>query len=397
LPAATTLSHEMLNARSLPGALLLVAAVSACGGRSMTAPPPPGDSATIALQLVASGLSSPTWLTSPPNDARLFILEQPGRIRIVRDGQLLATPFLDLTAKASSGAERGLLGLAFHPDYAQNGYFYVDYTDLSGNTRVERYHADPSADVADPASAQLILGVQQPYANHNGGDVVFGPDGMLYVGLGDGGSGGDPQGNGQNRDVLLGKILRLDVDHGDPYVIPADNPFVGQAGARGEIWAYGLRNPWRFAFDPTTGLLYIADVGQDLWEEVDVEPATTAGLDYGWNIMEATHCYNASSCNESGLTLPVLEYGHDQGCSIIGGFVYRGAAIPALHGVYFYADYCSGWIRSFRYQDGQVTDQRTWDSGDVGEIHSFGQDAAGELYVVVQDGRVYRITTLSRD
>jgi len=350
---------------------------------------------TTAVQLdtevVARGLQAPLYLTAPAGDPRLFVVEQPGRIRVIVGGVLQPTPFLDLTSRVSYGGEQGLLSVAFHPDYVANGYFYVDYTDTAGDTRVERYQVGPDPNVADPGSAKLILFVDQPYANHNGGLVVFGPDGRLYVGLGDGGSGGDPQGNGQNRSTLLGKLLRIDVDAGDPYAVPPDNPFVGVSGARGEIWAYGLRNPWRFAFDREAQRLYLADVGQNRWEEVDVAPATDGGLDFGWNVMEGNECYSTSSCNQAGLTLPVLVYGHSDGCSITGGYVYRGQSIPTLRGTYFYSDYCSGWLKSFRY-DGSVTEQRDWGLS-LGNVLSFGEDAAGELYVLSANGNVYRLVS----
>jgi hypothetical protein len=267
----------------------------------------------------------------------------------------------------------------------------VDYTDTAGDTRVERYRVSADPNVADPGSAKPILFVDQPYANHNGGLVVFGPDRKLYIGLGDGGSGGDPQGNGQNHGTLLGKLLRIDVDAGDPYAVPPDNPFVGTNGARGEVWAYGLRNPWRFAFDREAGRLYIADVGQSSREEVDVVPAASGGLNYGWNVMEGDECYGAGSCNQAGLTLPVLAYSHADGCSITGGYVYRGQSIPALRGTYFYSDYCSGWLKSFRY-DGGVTEQRDWSIG-LGSVLSFGEDSAGELYVLTAGGTVYRLVS----
>ncbi len=241
-----------------------------------------------------------------------------------------------------------------------------------------------------------MIGIAQPFSNHNGGLVMFGPDGKLYIGMGDGGSGGDPLGHGQNAATLLGDILRLDVDASHPYAIPADNPFVGQTGKRPEIWATGVRNPWRFAFDREAGLLYVADVGQSQWEEVNVVPANQGGLNYGWNLMEGTHCYSPSSgCNHTGLTLPVLEYGHAQGCSITGGFVYRGNALPGLRGHYFYSDYCQGWIRSFRYANGQATDQRTWEVGSIGNVLSFGEDGARELYVLSANGKIYRFAPAS--
>ncbi|HEU4631361.1 MAG TPA: PQQ-dependent sugar dehydrogenase [Gemmatimonadaceae bacterium] len=373
---------------------LLAATLLACHG-SGDEPTPPSGAPALRVRPVVSGLESPLFLTAPAGDARLFVVEQPGRIRVVENGQLRAAPFLDITAKVASGGERGLLGLAFHPRYAQNGWFYVDYTDRDGDTRVERYRVSADRNVADPASATLVLAVDQPYANHNGGQVSFGPDGRLYVALGDGGSGGDPQGNGQSLGTLLGKLLRLDVDGGTPYAIPSDNPFVGRPGARGEIWAYGLRNPWRFAFDGPAGRLYIADVGQGAREEIDVAPIATGGLNYGWNRMEGTRCYRAESCDRTGLTAPVFDYGHDDGaCSIVGGYVYRGddAALAPLVGHYFYSDYCAGWLRSLRVAaDGTVTDVREWDVGPLGQVLSFGVDAAGRLYVLSANGTVYAV------
>jgi len=366
-------------------------ALVACLGNVPGGPPLPGETGTLELQLVASGLSSPLYLTTPAGDPRLFIVEQEGRIRIVKNGQLPATPFLDITGSVGAGGERGLLSVAFHPSYATNGYFYVDYTDNNGDTRIERYTVGPNPDIADVASAKLILFIAQPYSNHNGGLVTFGPDGMLYIGMGDGGSGGDPQNRAQNPDSLLGKLLRIDVDHGDPYAIPAGNPFATSGGAP-EIWALGLRNPWRFAFDRAAGLLYIADVGQDLWEEVSVAPAGQGGLNYGWRIMEGLHCFNPTSCSSTGLVQPVVEYSHANGCSITGGFVYRGTRAPSLVGQYFYSDYCSGWMRSFSYANGAVTGQTSWSLNvSLGNVLSFGEDSAGELYVLSAGGGVYRI------
>src|SRR6476469_2951873 len=317
--------------------LLAFAACGAGGAGGLTEPPPPDGPVPVALQEVAAGLVFPLYLTAPPGDPRLFIVEKGGAIRIVKDGGLLPAPFLDLSSRVSSGAEQGLLGLAFDPAYAANGRFVVHYTDVSGNTTIAAYRVTAdNPDLADPASEAVLLTVEQPFANHNGGQILFGPDGMLYIGLGAGGGGGDPGGRGQSLTDLLGDILRVDVTSGTSYTVPPDNPFVGRADARPEVWSYGLRNPWRFSFDAATGDLYIADVGAGAWEEVDVvTPAAGAG------------------CDPSQFTLPVLEYAHSQGCSISGGYVYRGAAIPALQGHYFYADYCSGWVRSFRLQDGQ--------------------------------------------
>lgn len=345
----------------------------------------------IAVEVVASGLSQPLYLIAPRGDDRLFIAEKPGRVRVVRDGQLLETPFLDITDLVINDLEQGFFSIAFHPEYATNGYFYVAYTDLGGGTRIERYTVSADPDVADAASAKLILVVGQPAPNHNGGLVAFGPDGMLYIGLGDGGGGGDPLDNAQDTSNVLGTLLRIDVDGGDPYAVPADNPFVDGPG-RDEIWAYGLRNPWRFAFDSTAGLLYIADVGQNLWEEINVQPADSGGLNYGWDIMEARHCFEATDCDQNGLVLPALEYGRDEGgCSVTGGYVYRGDEIPVIRGDYFYSDFCAGFLRSFRFDDGVVRRERAWDVGDVGRVLSFGVDDAGELYILSGNGNVYRM------
>jgi glucose/arabinose dehydrogenase len=371
--------------------VVLVAAMSAAGCSRRPAGPPADVSLRVAE--VASGLSNPVYLTTPAGDPRLFVVEQVGRVRIIKNGVLLPQPFLDITARVLSGGERGLLSIAFHPRYATNGYVYASYTDLAGDTRIERYSVSPTnPDAADPASAQLVLSVAQPFANHNGGLVVFGPDGMFYVGLGDGGSVGDPQNNGQSTATLLGKLLRLDVDGGTQYAIPAGNPFIGQAGARGEIWALGLRNPWRFAFDRVASLVYVADVGQNAWEEISVVAANRPGVNYGWRILEGTRCYAAATCNAQGLERPVVEYSHDDGaCSVTGGAPYRGSLIPSIGGHYFYSDVCAGFLRSFRYENGQAVDQRTWDVGPLGSVLSFGEDAAGELYLLSANGRVYRL------
>jgi glucose/arabinose dehydrogenase len=374
-------------------AAAVICALVACLGIPMVGVPlPPEGTGNLRLELVASGLSNALYLTAPAADMnRLFIVEQEGRIRIVRNGQLLDTAFLDITGSVGAGGERGLLGLAFHPSYATNGYFYVDYTDTNGDTRIERYTVSVNPDVADTASRKPILFIAQPYANHNGGLVLFGPDGKLYIGMGDGGSGGDPQNRAQNRDSLLGKLLRIDVDAGDPYAVPPDNPFAA-GGGRGEIWALGLRNPWRFSFDTVADFLYIADVGQNAWEEVDVAPASQGGLNYGWRIMEGAHCYRPSSCSSTGLVLPALEYRNGaDGCSVIGGFVYRGTRSPSLAGQYFFADLCQAWVRSFKYANGAVTERTLWNLNvGLGNVLSFGGDAAGELYVLT-GGSVYRI------
>lgn len=352
----------------------------------------------LSLQEVASGLGMPIFLTAPPGDSRLFIVERAGRIRVLENGQLLATPFLDIGTLTTTGGERGLLSMAFHPQYASNGYFFIYYTNLAGDIVIERRQVSAgNANVADALSALTIITIAHPtFNNHYGGLLSFGPDGYLYAGTGDGGSGGDPPGNAQNTNVLLGKLLRLDVNAStvaQPYAIPPGNPFAGTAGGRGEIWAYGLRNPWRYAFDVPAQLLYIADVGQANWEEVDVRPAGQAGNNYGWNLMEGLHCYNSASCNQAGLVLPVIEYGHDTagGCSITGGYVYRGTALPELAGQYLYSDYCSGWLKSFSYSNGAASAVTDWGITNVGNILSFGQDAQNELYLLSGTGKVYRI------
>ena len=351
----------------------------------------------IRLQEVASGLDAPIFLTAPPGDSRLFILERPGRIRVLQNGNLLATPFLDIRPLTTTSGERGLLSLAFHPQYASNGYFFIYYTNLAGDIVIERRQVSAgNANVADPLSALTILTIPHPtFSTHYGGLLSVGPDGYLTAGTGDGGSAGDPPGNAQNTNVLLGKLLRLDVNArtvAQPYAIPPGNPFA-TAGGRAEIWAYGLRNPWRYAFDVPAQLLYIADVGQANWEEVDVRPVGQAGNNYGWNIMEGLHCYNSASCNQAGLVLPAIEYGHDTagGCSITGGYVYRGTALPELAGQYLYSDYCSGWLKSFSYGNGTASAVTDWGITNVGNILSFGQDAQNELYMLSGTGKVYQI------
>lgn len=374
----------------LKAALPTLALAAALVGAAVPAgrPGPGPASGHIVLTPVFTGLRQLVHLTAPAGDPRLFIVEQDGRILVARDGRILARPYLDISAEVGSGGERGLLSLAFHPRFRENGRFVVNYTDRHGDTHVAAFTADPAADTAPRASERLVLRIAQPHANHNGGHVIFGPDGMLYVGMGDGGSQRDPEGNGQNTAVLLAKLLRLDLDAGTPYAIPPGNPFV-RGGGRPEIWALGLRNPWRIAFD--SGLIYIADVGQNTWEEVDVAPADAAGLNYGWRTMEGAHCLTLPMCGRDGLALPALEYPHDDGCAIIGGVVYRGRSAPSLVGRYLYSDYCSAFLRSFRYANGRATERRSWPVGNIGEVLSFGEDGAGEVYVLSSNGTVYRI------
>jgi glucose/arabinose dehydrogenase len=348
----------------------------------------------LSARLVASGLHSPLDLQAAPGDReRLYVVEQGGRIRVIRGGQLQPTAFLNVADRISSGGERGLLGLAFHPRFAQNRRFFVNYTDPNGDTHIAEFQAT-SADTADPASERLLLFVPQPFANHNGGGLAFANDGTLLIGLGDGGSGGDPFGNGQNLGTRLGKMLRIDVDGAVPYAIPPDDPFVAKAGALPEVWAYGLRNPFRFSVDRPTGDVYIGDVGQARREEIDVVPGGRGGQNFGWNITEGTLCYEPKSgCSTAGITMPVLEYGHSDGCAVTGGVVYRGCRMPDLVGTYFYGDYCSGFVRSFRLASGQATALRDWTAGlrGIDSVTSFGTDADGEVYVVDYDGEVYEL------
>ena len=318
-----------------------------------------------------------------------FVVEQPGRIVALNSGNDVSI-FLDIRDRVRDrGEEEGLLGLAFDPNYESNGFLYVYYTaDGPRRSVISRFSADPGGGTADPGTETLVLEVEQPYANHNGGQIVFGPDDFLYVGLGDGGSAGDPKRNGQNPATLLGSILRLDVsalDSTGSYAIPADNPFVGARDARPEIWAYGLRNPWRFTFDRETGDLWAADVGQNKLEEVDlIRPS----LNYGWNIMEGDECY-PRSCDKRGLELPVAVYGRDGGCSITGGYVYRGSRIPSLYGAYVYGDFCSGKIWAFRYDGSRVTESIQVADTKI-RISSFGEDMEGELYILDLEGGIYR-------
>jgi glucose/arabinose dehydrogenase len=358
----------------------------------------------LHLTRVVDSLDRPTFITALPGSDVLLVLEQGGRVRWIEDGQLRAEPFLDLSERVlSSGGEQGLLGLAFHPNFRDNGRFFVHYSTVgqnglrAGDGVISEFSRSTGANSADASSERRLLSVAQPYSNHNGGMLAFSPrDGFLYIGLGDGGSGGDPRGNGQNLGVWLGKMLRIDVDSRDQgeYGIP-DGNLTGN-GALPEIWSYGLRNPWRFSFDPENGDLYIADVGQNAVEEVDYEPRGAGGRNYGWNTMEGSTCYEPNSgCDQSGIVPPVLEYSHDAGCSITGGYVYRGRAIPDLRGVYFYADYCSGLIGTLRMQDGALAGSRditaTLNRDGIRDFTSFGADADGELYIATGGGSVYRI------
>ena len=353
----------------------------------------------LGLERVAGGLVQPLYLDAPSGDDRLFIVDQPGRVWVVEDGGRLESPFLDINELVNFRGEMGLLGLAFHPGYAGNGRFFVHYTDNDLDTVIAEFSVSAERNIANEQSHRVILRVRQPAGNHNGGMITFGPDGYLYIGLGDGGGSNDQFRNGQDPSTLLGTLLRLDVDGPEPYAIPADNPFAGGQTPSGdtaapEIWAFGLRNPWRFSFDEASGRIYIGDVGQRRWEEIHVERADAAGLNFGWSTMEGLHCFRPpSDCNQTGLELPALEYGHGPGCSVTGGYVYRGSAIPQLSGHYFYADFCAGRIRSFFYDGAEATDRRDWANqlGRISQLTSFGTDGFGELYVMGADGRVFKI------
>jgi glucose/arabinose dehydrogenase len=374
---------------------VVVLSAAACGGFVSTTPPQTNPA--LAFTPVVSGFASPTAIThAGDGSGRIFVVEQGGRIRIVSSGGvLLPTPFLDISGRLVSGGEQGLLGLAFPPGYSAKRYFYVNYTRATdGATVVSRFAVSATPDLADATSEQVVLVVPQPFANHNGGQLAFGSDGMLYVGLGDGGSGGDPQGNGQNPATLLGKVLRIDVEAGvAPYQIPPDNPFVAVPAARGEIWALGLRNPWRFSFDRLTGDLYVADVGQSAWEEINFQAAGTAGgANYGWNLIEGPACYSpAVGCvPPSGYSAPVAYYGHDLGCSITGGYVYRGPGNPGMQGIYFYGDFCGGRLWGLRKVGTGWQADLLEQTGFA--ISTFGEDEAGRLFVAdYATGTIYRI------
>lgn len=371
-----------------------------------TAAPPaaPFDPAAVSITLepYATVPGSPLAITAPQDGSgRLFVATKDGQVRIVRDGVLDPEPMLDIAGLVSGGYEQGLLGIAVHPAFPDDPRIVVDYTNLDGDTVVASYRLDPAdPDRLDPASAVMILTVDQPFANHNGGAVAFGPDGYLYVALGDGGGAGDPLDAGERLDTLLGKILRIDIDTrgaGDAtYAIPADNPFGGVDGARPEIWLTGLRNPWRIAFDRATGDLWMGDVGQDLWEEVDVARAGVGGLDFGWDRMEGAHCFEpATGCRTAGLTFPVAEYGRDLGCTIIGGAVYRGVGQPLLAGGYVFGDYCSGRLWAIpATADGPVDPVQVGTA--AGGLAGFGEDEAGELYAANLDGTISRIVATRR-
>ena len=378
--------------------ILLIATHAGCNKGSSTSSWP-----EISLANVADGFIEPTHITHADDKSnRIFVVEKAGRIKIIKNGSVLSTPFLDISERVlSTGFEQGLLIVAFPPDYAVKGYFYINYTNISGNgdTIVSRFRTTSNPDTADPASEQILLVIDQPYENHNGGQLAFGPDGYLYVGMGDGGSVGDPQNNAQDSESLLGKILRINVESGiDPYIIPPDNPFVNASGYSKETWALGLRNPWRFSFDRITGDLYIADVGQDIREEVNFQEAlSSSGENYGWRILEGSLCYNPSTgcIPPSRYSSPVAEYDHGTdnitGCSITGGFVYRGELFSKMQGIYFYGDFCSGNIWGLR-KDGISWENNLLLDTEYG-ISSFGEDEDGNVYFAdFYSGSIFKIT-----
>ena len=347
----------------------------------------------LSFERKITGLSQPVGIVAAHDGSRrLFIVQQGGLIRVWKNGQLLTQPFLDIHSKISNGSERGLLGLAFSPTYPSSGDFYINYTDTGGDTVVARYAVSSNPDVADAGSEQVLLHISQPFANHNGGQLQFGPDGFLYIGMGDGGSGGDPDNRAQNLSTLLGKMLRIDVVGQNSYRIPPDNPFVAVNGARGEIWSFGLRNPWRFTFDRETGDLWIADVGQGTWEEINFAPLSSGGGEnYGWRRMEGSHCFNpATNCQLPELILPVAEYDHGSGCSVTGGFRYRGRTFPHLRGTYLFGDFCSGRIFGL-FAEGSGWRMQQLNDTSFG-ISTFGEDEDGELYLADYNaGVVYQI------
>lgn len=378
-----------------------------------------GNEGILSSIEIASGFTKPVYVCQPTGEhERLFVLEQKGIINIIKNGKRVRKPFADLRDRIHNpifpGDERGLLGLAFHPNYQENGFVFVNYTDEDDHTIVSRFNVSDGPDKLDEGSEKVLIKLKQPFSNHNGGHMDFGPDGYLYISVGDGGKWGDPYDHAQNLETLFGSILRIDVDNGDPYSIPSDNPFINDPNAKDEIWMYGLRNVWRFSFDRETGDVYLGDVGQDLWEEIDfVSSEEAGGQNFGWRVMEGNHCYNPKeNCDPTGV-LPIFEYPNDanymktlmgmdepnmDGCSVTGGYVYRGSAMPSLQGTYFFADYCSGNIWTFKEENGKAVDfqNRTDEINLAGGkwtnyISSFGEDNAGELYIVDYNGAVYKL------
>ena len=386
--------------RTVPALLTLVLLLAGTGcsngSHHASFTTPGGSGGALALQTVSTSLTFPTFLTSPPGDrVRLFVTEKGGTIRILKNGALLPTPFLDIHTQVSTGEEQGLLCLAFEPNYATTGRFLISYTDLSGTVQVVRYKVSAfNPDLATATPVGTILSIPKTLTDHNGGGMAFGPDGMLWIGIGDGGGYGDPLHQGQTKDDLFGSLLRIDVSSGNSgYTIPPGNPFTSPD--RPEVWNIGLRNPWRWSFDRANGDLYIGDVGQEHWEEINVAPASRGrdpGANYGWPVLEGEECFMATDCDRTGKIDPVVFYGHDPGCAVTGGYVYRGSAIPSLQGAYLYSDYCGHEVHSFRYSGGAATAETTYTALDPGaNVSSFGQDTNGELYILTDMGGVYRI------
>jgi glucose/arabinose dehydrogenase len=385
----------MRSSRSLLVVLLaLVALPAATTQAAIAGARNPG----FELDRIATGLDSPTYVTSPPGDTRLFVVQQTGLIRIIKDGQLVPTPFADLTKLVTAGGEQGLLGLAFHPGFATNGRLFVYYTSRAQHEQVWELHARPGSDTVSGAR-RLLLDMADPFPNHNGGDLQFGPDGFLYIGTGDGGSAGDPGARSQNVKVPLGKLLRIDIDthpSGRSYGIPAGNPFAANGKGLRLIYAWGLRNPWRYSFDRATGDLWIGDVGQDHYEEVDhVKKGKGLAADFGWSHYEGTHLFDASHALTTGghVVWPVAQYSHDLGCSITGGYVYRGPSIPGLNGRYVYADYCSG--RMWTIAPGSKSPRDVTSFANAAGLKSpvsFGEGGDGTLYVLSGHGELYRFS-----
>jgi glucose/arabinose dehydrogenase len=385
-PSSTTTLRQTTTTSAAPSTTGTVAPTT-----TTTLPPDPLQS--LALEVLASGLSQPTFVAAVPGDDRLIVLERVGRIRVVDPARgLLAEPFLNIRNKVGSDSvEQGLLGLAFHPEYEANGRFFVYYTNRDGDSVLSEFgmSEDPGRVIA--TEERIVLQIAQPDERHNAGMLQFGPDGYLYVGTGDGGAGG-ARVNGQDPATLLAAILRIDVDQGDPYGIPPDNPFAGGDGGAPEVWAYGLRNPWRFSIDSADNLLYIGDVGQESREEINVVALEPAGYNFAWPSMEGTECFFERNCDPADYTNPIIDYSHDDGLSVTGGYVYRGRAIPELTGHYFYADWVREWIRSFRFEAGTVTDLQDWTTAlRPGQINSFGIDHDGEILIATWDGSIARI------
>jgi len=380
-----------------PGSPSHAASVPLIAAVPIPGPPPPTVGTTSRMSVVlraepvAEGVGEIVLVTAPTEDDRLFLVDRVGRILVVADGAVLPYPFLDLRSVVGSvGVEQGLVGLVFHPEYFSNGRFFVYFTNQRGDSRLVEYRvSERDPNVAESRAVRLVMAVDQPHQYHNAGMLLFGPDGMLYISFGDGGGTADTFGNGQRADTLLGTISRISVDGPMPYAVPADNPFADADDGAAEVWFWGLRNPWRFWIDE--GLVYIGDVGQSGWEEIDVVPLDAAGTNFGWPMTEGFECFE-EECDLAAFEAPALAYPHAEGCAVVGGVVSRSASIPELDGHYFYADFCAGWIRSFRFENGEVSDERDWSAllGDLGQILSFGTDASGDIYVTTPVG-VYRL------